>query len=179
MKLLLLATIKLFLLSILNVFYLYLKISMVVKSIFLFWIFPIRHLPTIITSLTLWPGGEGGGSTWLMGAPGPIMIVTRRTNLNNIIRADKYRQPHLLLLRPSSVLKMNLYCTTPQQQKLDWNRCYRTRSVIKTLFRQITIAVALIFTCLRGAICFNLGVWPVSADMWWWWWQYAPTQGRV
>ena len=114
MKLLLLATIKLFLLSILNVFYLYLKISMVVKSIFLFWIFPIRHLPTIITSLTLWPGGEGGGSTWLMGAPGPIMIVTRRTNLNNIIRADKYIQPQLQLLRAHhpflswSLIKINL-----------------------------------------------------------------------
>ena len=118
MKLLLLATIKLFLLSILNVFYLYLKISMVVKSIFLFWIFPIRHLPTIITSLTLWPGGGGGGGlpgSWvLLGAPGPIMIVTRRTNLNNIIRADKYIQPQLQLLRAHhpflswSLIKMNL-----------------------------------------------------------------------
>ena len=102
-----------FLLSILNVFYLYLKIAMVVKSIFLFWIFPIRHLPTIITSLTLRPGRGGRrgvylapGRTWAQPGHRPIMIVTRRTNLNNIIRADKYIQPQLQSLRPSSVLKL-------------------------------------------------------------------------
>ena len=46
---------------------------------------------------------EGGlpGSWAHLGQPGhrPIVIVTRRTNPNNIIRADKYIQPQLQLLR--------------------------------------------------------------------------------
>ena len=106
MKLFLLATIKLlFLLSIVNVYYLYLKIAMVVKSIFL--ILNISHSSfannhNISDLLQL---GEGGGGV----LPGPwshlgpawsppnIILVTRRTNLNNIIKTDKY-SPDLLRL---------------------------------------------------------------------------------
>ena len=48
--------------------------------------------------------GGGGvylapGRTWAQPGHRPIVIVTRRTNPNNIIRADKYIQPQLQLLR--------------------------------------------------------------------------------
>ena len=48
--------------------------------------------------------GGGGvylapGRTWTQPGHRPIVIVTRRTNPNNIIRADKYIQPQLQLLR--------------------------------------------------------------------------------
>ena len=111
MKLLLLATIKLFLLSILNVFYLYLKISMVVKSIFLFWIFPIRHLPTIITSLTLWPGG-GGGLPGSWAHLGPAWSPPHRDCHQENKSQQHYPSwqihtaPAAIITRPSSVLKL-------------------------------------------------------------------------
>ena len=92
MKLFLLATIKLlFLLSIVNVYYLYLKIAMVVKSIFL--ILNISHSSfannhNISDLLQLGEGGRGRGGGFYLGpawSPPNIILVTRRTNLNNII----------------------------------------------------------------------------------------------
>ena len=189
MKLLLLATIKLFLLSILNVYYLYLKIAMVVESIFLnLWIFPIRHLPTIIITLTLHLGGGWGGLTWLM-APGawpwspPKHHHCHQKEKISITWPELTNTAPLQLLRPSSasakdLIKTEFIINTTTARTLLWNRCFRARSLIKALFRQIMIAVALIFTCLRGAIWFNQSVWPFSCRhvmtlM------LIPTQGRV
>ena len=82
MKLFLLATIKLlFLLSIVNVYYLYLKIAMVVKSIFL--ILNISHSSfannhNISDLLQLGEGGDGGGGpTWPLVSLGPSLVTAQ------------------------------------------------------------------------------------------------------
>ena len=147
---------------------------MVVKSIFL--ILNISHSSFASNhNISDPPAGRGrgeGGPTWPLVTPGPSLVTAQHRPCHQENKSQQhypnwqiqpccnYYVDHYIRLK-KGYNKWIHYA--PPWQKLDLNRCYKTRSVIKTLFRQITIAVALIFTCLRGAICSNLRVWPPSS----------------